>query len=350
MIVRPDRLHSVVSKMFRSVGVPKADSDLVSDHLIEADLRGMATHGVVRVPSYVRKILAGEVAAEPEISVVSGAPGLFVIEGQRGLGVVVARKAYDHLLPAAQTLGISVGFLKNVGHLGAVGLITQPAVDSGMAALCWQHTPPSMALPGMTRPVIGNNPMALGFPTGDDRPINIDLACSVVARGNIVMAESEGIPIPLGWAMDKYGQPTEDPAEAMRGALEPMGGYKGLALAMMVDLLAGVVTGASESAVPLDGTSSVARSASSGVGAVIIVINVAATQSSSTLYEGVDRWRRHLHEVGGERVRIPGQRGAEERAQQLGKGVVVRPYTFQSLLTLADEAGLHTELEDAVLG
>ena len=246
----------------------------VARALVAAEADGLKGHGLSRVPMYaaqakVRKIdgLAVPTVSQPR-------PGLIAVDAAHGFAFP-AIEAAEALLPdTARRQGLAAAAIRRSSHCGAAGLPVERLAQAGLVALMFANTPGAMAPWGGSKPVVGTNPVAFACPLPDRDPLVIDLSLSKVARGNIAMAKQRGEKIPEGWALDEHGRPTTDPDAALAGTMVPMGDAKGIALALMVELLAAGLTGsnfAAEASSYLD-----AAGPPPGTGQLIIVFDPGA--------------------------------------------------------------------------
>lgn len=211
--------------------------------LVAADADGQAAHGLSRVPSYALQARSGKVhgAAVPVLS--KPAPGIVRVDAGLGFAYPAIDLAIDALIPCARSQGIAAAAIHHSHHFGQVGAHAERLADAGLVALIFGNTPKAMAFHGGSRAMLGTNPLAFAAPTGDgSAALVIDLALSVAARGKIVAAQKAGKPIPEGWAVDANGRPTTDPTAALAGTLSPIGGAKGGALALLVEILGAALT------------------------------------------------------------------------------------------------------------
>ncbi|GGI27303.1 MULTISPECIES: Ldh family oxidoreductase [Bradyrhizobium] len=324
-------LEAWVATIFARAGLGEDDARLAARRLLLADITGVRTHGIARLPSYWRQLARRGLNPRPDIK--CGWHGtVLVIDADLGLGQIVGPKALALAMDALGPTRPFVPFLiRNAGHLGAVGSHLLDVAESGRVGFLSQVTQPVMAPGGATRPAIGNNPIAFAAPRPDGPPLLIDFAMSNVARGKIHVALRDGLPIPEGWAIDAEGRPTTDPTAALAGSILPAAGHKGLALAMIVEVLAGVLTGArpllSEGGAP------------GGVGAFGFVFDPAALIGKDAFDQNMQAWtQRYLAAVGGN-GRIPGERAAELRAQADQVGIAIERNLFEQLAELGREGG-----------
>jgi LDH2 family malate/lactate/ureidoglycolate dehydrogenase len=246
-----EALHDFAAGVLERAAVSPDDARLAADVLLAADLRGIDSHGVARLRGYYEALRAGEMNPTPEISVVRETLSTATVDGDRGLGLVVAPRANELAMEKALECGSGWVAVRNTNHFGIAGYYVLRALERDLIG--WAMTNSSALVTplfGVGR-MLGTNPLAIAFPGLEEPPIVIDLATSAVAFGKIEIARRRGEPIPLGWAIAADGSPTTDPMAVYEGgALLPvgstrdLGGHKGYALAMMVDVLSGVLSGA----------------------------------------------------------------------------------------------------------
>ena len=242
-IVEHEVLTEFVSELFEKAGMNSTDAAFHAQALVDTNLWGVDSHGVLRVPIYVKRMLAGSVNVRPQINRLRGSLGLEVLDGDDGPGFIVGRDAMLRAVELAEQFNIAaVGAIRS-NHFGATAIYTRLAAERGMVGIAMTNVVPNVVAPGGSRPVVGNNPLSIAVPTYGDFPFVLDISLSAVAGGKLLLASKRGEKIPLDWATDKEGRATDDPDEAFAGFLLPMGGYKGLGLAYAIDILCGVITG-----------------------------------------------------------------------------------------------------------
>ena len=227
------------------LGVPADDARKVAECLLEAELRGVDSHGLVRLPVYGKRIRAGVVKSRPAITVQRRYAAAALVDGDNGLGPVVGCRAMDEALELADTAGIGFVGVRGSNHFGAAAYYVKRAIRRGFIGCAISNAPPNMAAFGGRERFLGTNPMGVGIPAGREEPLIFDASSSVVARGKIIVAAHRGQSIPPGWAIDPQGRPTTNAREALAGAVLPFGGPKGSAISFIIDILSGVLTGAS---------------------------------------------------------------------------------------------------------
>lgn len=239
-----DNLNQVVIEVLVKVGVSDEDAAIILDTILFANRRGVATHGVGRLPLYVHKIAAGHFNPKNEIEVLADNAAYALLDAHNGFGQVVAYKATKMAIEKAKKYGIAVVGVRNSNNFGAAGYYGDMAAREGCAAMVYANAAPAIAPTGGNKTIFGTNPLCYAYP-GDENhdPILLDMATTIAARGKIRLAAKNGEKIPLDWAIGPDGQPTDDPNVALKGSLLPIGGYKGYGLSMFVDIFAGMLTG-----------------------------------------------------------------------------------------------------------
>ncbi len=237
-------LTRLAVRVLEARGIARGDAEEAARILVMGDLMGHSTHGVLRLESYGERLAGGAMDANARITVESVAPAIARIDGANALGPLVGLRALREAMARAATHGVGIAFARNSNHFGAIAPYCLMAADEGFASMIGSNASTTIAPTGGAEIRLGNNPLGFGVPRPGGRPVILDMAMSVVARGKIRAALQRGERIPGTWATDSAGNPTTDPKAALDGFLLPFGGYKGYGLALMVDLLAGVLSGA----------------------------------------------------------------------------------------------------------
>lgn len=238
-----EEAHAFVVDLFARLGLSAEDAGTCAGDLIQTNLWGIDSHGLLRVPVYAERLENGAVNKSPNMSRLGGRDAFEVWDGDGGFGYVVGHRATERAIELACSQGIGAVAVRNSNHFGAAGLYIKQATDAGMVALAMTNVIPNLVVPGGARPITGNNPLAFGAPTGSDFPMILDISMSSVAGGKLLLAQEKGEKIPFGWATDSEGHPTDDPFVGFKGFLLPLGGHKGFGLSLMIDILCGVLTG-----------------------------------------------------------------------------------------------------------
>lgn len=240
----PSKLESFAVAVLTRVGVPEDNARIVAGSLLAANLRGVDTHGITRLPIYVERVQAGLTDGRARGVVVTESETTAVVDGQNGLGQVVGTTAMRLAISKADRAGIAAVAVRNSTHYGTAAYYAMMALDHDMIGLSLTNSPSLMAPWGGKRPFFGTNPLAIAVPAGEEKPFVLDMATSVVARGAIILAAKKGEPIPPTWAMNAEGEPTTNAKEANEGgALLPLGGHKGFGLAMAIEILVATLAG-----------------------------------------------------------------------------------------------------------
>ena len=228
---------------FRS-GFSNEAADLISNSLLEADLRGLNTHGVLRIPMYLNRVKIGLINPKAEIKILLDEGNIAVIDACNGMGQPASFYAMKMAVKKAKTLIIAAVGVRNSNHFGTAAYYSKIAAENQMIGISMSNTEPLMPAPGGKKAVTGNNPISVAIPLRERPPIILDMATSTAAIGKILIAQKRGESIPVGWAVDKSGKDTMDPFEALNGGLIlPVGGAKGYGLSLVIDILAGILTG-----------------------------------------------------------------------------------------------------------
>lgn len=239
--VMPDRLAAFVDQVFYRAGLDRQAATYCAECLVQTNLWGIDSHGVLRLPIYVRRLRNGAINPHPALTMRRGAlPQVEVLDGDDGMGFVVGRAAMQRAMDLARQAGI--GAVRS-NHFGAAALYARLAADAGLIGIAMTNVTPNIVAPGGSRPITGNNPIAIAVPTFGSFPFVLDISLSNVAGGKLLLASKKGEKIPLDWATDRQGRPTDDPAAGFAGFLLPVGGHKGLGLSYVVDILCGVLIG-----------------------------------------------------------------------------------------------------------
>jgi len=324
-----------LARAFAGCGVEPADAALAAHVLVRTNARGVETHGVSRTLVYVQKLQSGELAPRPQVRFEERA-GVLHCHAGSGLGQVVATRTVAQAVERAASAGFVPVIVHEVGHLAALGMFALQAAEAGMIALVAQSTPPIMALPGASRAAIGNNPLAFASPVPGGPPLVFDIAASGVARGNVLAAAREKKPIPLGWAIDAEGKPTTDAQAALGGAMLPMAGHKGIGLAMMVQCLAGSLSGA----LPATLTGAAPGSAPARVGAFLLVANPELVAGRAAYEAHLAGWIEAYRQASGPEGRYPGERAARLEAERNRDGIPLPEAVVAELHTVGEKTGV----------
>ncbi|WP_433620855.1 Ldh family oxidoreductase [Nocardia sp. CA-120079] len=322
-------------------GVPAGDAQVLAETLVTAELWGHPSHGVLRLPWYLDRLRSGATrsAAAPQIAADLGA--VVVVDGRDGLGQVVAAHAVELGVDRAHRHGVSAVAVRNSGHFGTAAYFTRRAAERGCAAILMTNASPAMAPWGGREKRVGTNPWSIAAPGGPGGVVVMDIANTAVARGKIYHARERGESIPAGWAADADGVATTDPQRAVEGLILPMAGHKGYAIAFMMDILAGVLTGSSF------GTSVVGPyrpEGSSGVGHLLVCLDVAAIADPVEYHRRLDLLISQVKDTptapGVDEVLIPGEPEDRTAERLRAEGITIIDETWHALATIAAETAV----------
>ncbi len=241
--IRVSELRNFAQRLFATLGLPHRDAEIVADVLVRAEARGVVSHGVTRIPIYAERLRRGLVNPRPRFTIVQATGPVAVADGDNGPGPVLALRGMEEAIRRAQAHGVGIVGVRNSNHCGMLAYYVLRAVEAGMIGVALSNAPATLAPWGAIQPYLGTNPLAVGIPTGSEMPVVLDMAMSVVARGKIIRAAERGEEIPEGWALGPDGRPTRDPHQALAGVVLPFGGPKGSGLALIVEVLTGVLLG-----------------------------------------------------------------------------------------------------------
>ncbi len=243
MRVRPERLKEVARVILEGLGASPGEATLVSECLVRADMRGIETHGVHFLTLLANRVDHKMIQIPTNLRVLRDEGAIALIDGENGLGQVAAHKAMKMSIQKARQFGVGTVLVRNTNHIGILAFYSSLAAEEGTVGMVMSNSAPSMPPWGGAEPFFGTNPLSIAIPGGPEGPVILDMSSSVVARGKIRLAQRMKEAIPLGWALDETGRPTTDPNAALKGTLLPIGGPKGYGLALMIDVLAGLLSG-----------------------------------------------------------------------------------------------------------
>jgi LDH2 family malate/lactate/ureidoglycolate dehydrogenase len=338
---RPEKLFGFCCQVLERLDVPSNDAAEVAGCLIKAELRGVDSHGMVRLPVYSRRIQAGVVKPVPEMQVRSSGTAAALVDGDNGLGPVVGSRAMATALELAAKYGTGFVGACRSNHFGAAAYYVEKAIAQGCIGFAASNAPPNMAPFGGRERFLGTNPIAIGIPAGRKNPLIFDASTSVVARGKIIVAAHTKQPVPQGWAIDPQGRSTTDAREALAGAVLPFGGAKGSAISFIVDILCGVLTGAAY-AVHLNTLENLA--AVQNVGHVFAALRtdlfMSAKEFESRMDEILDLLKASPPAPGVDRVLAPGDVELASESRLRAAGIPLAAEIVEQLTSLGEELGV----------
>lgn len=236
------RLKRFVEEAVSAIGLSKENAKILAESLVVADLRGIKSHGVVRLTTYIKRVEAGVMDPKATGKFIKDEGATALLDAENGFGQIAGQRAMHLAIEKARKFGIGLVAVKNSNHFGIASFYSMMAASENMLGIALTNASPAMNPYGTISPLLGTNPISLAVPAEKEKQIVLDMSTSMVARGKIRFAALTGKPIPLGWATDAQGEPTTDAKEAIKGSLEPIGGVKGSGLSLMVDIFCGILT------------------------------------------------------------------------------------------------------------
>ena len=322
--VSADSLSRYACRILEGLGVPGDQAGIVAESLVDADLCGVASHGVNLLALYAARIRSGAMNVEARVDVVEDAGSTLLVDGGLGPGQVTGLFAMDEAVRRAQLHGTAAVSVRESTHLGALGYYTRRAAERGVFAMAFQNGPTLVPPYGGITPLFSTNPISYAVPAGEEAPIVFDIASTAVAGNKLILARKEGREIPAGWANDAQGRPTTDPEQASMSGLQWFGGHKGFGIALLVEVLSGVLTGCAfgRQESPNARTTGAERVAK---GYLFLALDVTRFLPLADFGARVDALIRDVHASapaeGFERTYVPGELEEMRRRQRLQDGI-----------------------------
>lgn len=347
ILVKDEHLTTFITALFESTGMTTEDSTFYAQSLVDTNLWGIDSHGVLRVPIYIKRLRSGSCNPRPKIKTVKQAITLEILYGDDGSGQIVGRVAMERAIELAKTYNVGmVGALRS-NHFGAAATFTRMAATEGMLGVAMTNVVQNVVAPGGSRPIIGNNPLSIAVPTYGDFPFVLDISFSSVSGGKLLLASKKGEKIPLDWGTDKNGRPTDDPDVAFKGFLLPAGGYKGLGLAYAVEILTGVLAGG----VFLDAMKGMYKYPDdpSLTSHMMMAINISAIMEPEEMEDRMTDFVQKIHASPmwdeDKEMLLPGEIEHRTALERKAQGIPIPSNLYQELLDIGDELGVNTKLE-----
>ncbi len=336
-------LKGYCQELMEKHGVDGECAATVADMLLDAELTGVATHGVSRLAIYLERVDKGLVSKRNDTRIVRESPSAAAIDAGNSLGAVGAKFAMETCVRKARETGCCFATVRNSNHFGAAAYYTRMAADADMIGFCCTNLTAKIAPHGAAEPFMGTDPISVAVPS-KSFPVVLDMTPSVVALGKLILAQKLGKDIPLGWALDRDGNPTTDPAAGRAGSLIPIGGPKGSGLALMVEALAGILSGAGTATHLHD---LYAFDAPQGVGHFLGAIDVSHFLDADVFRAGVGAMIREVKALkraeGVGEVLLPGERAARSAAKKAAEGIDVPEAVCAELNALGEPFGMKLE-------
>ncbi len=339
--IKAAELKEIAGSVLAVRGVAEDCAETSADVLVEADLRGHSSHGVLRLLKWAPGIDEGAIAKDNLMEVAGGWGSVILFKGNRTLGPVAAMSAMEACMQRAKHTGIAAACVTGASHIGMLGYYVEKVASYGAIGIAMCNTEPALAPPNCKDKILGTNPIAIGLPSSNGEHIIVDMATSVHARGKVVEAQEAGSEIPLGWAQGVDGEPTTNPGEALKGALLPFGGIKGYALCLAIDLICGGLSG---SAVGSKVAGSNDMSNPSTRGDFYMVIDPGSTVGSQACAEKADTLISEMKAArtkDGSKLLIPGEPERITRGERLAEGIPILQKTLDKLRYLASEGSIN---------
>ncbi len=346
--VFPDDLERFCAEVMLRHGLSPADARVSAAVLTTTETWGTHSHGTRQLRPLMKNVREGRIRAAARPALLREGPGWALFDAASAMPMVVATRAMEAAMAKAGTVGIGYAGVAHSSHFGAAGYYATMALRRNMMGISTCNVDPCMAVTGARTPVIGTNPLAFAVPAGQERPVFLDVATSVVAVTKVMIAKSLGRPVPEGWLLDQEGRPTTDASGyPERSVLQPLAGYKGYGLAVFVEILAGVLTGASM----LSGVKSwvVEGGGPADQGHAFIAVDVGAIMPFETFTARMDVMIREIKSApkaaGVERIYLPGEMEWERRDAALREGMRLPDFVLTNLLGVAEDTGIVPQLE-----
>jgi L-2-hydroxycarboxylate dehydrogenase (NAD+) len=339
--VAASSITAFIRDAMMAAGAPDADAAKIAELMLEADLAGADAHGVFRLPQYIRRIKAGGVNPKPNIIVEKSAPATAIVDGDNGMGHLVMQRAADTAFALAKETGVAWVGARRSNHAGAAGTYAAMALPHDMIGI-YSAVANANHMPawGAAESLLSTNPIAIAVPAGQEAPVVLDIATTVVSYGTVKAYKLQGKPMPEGWMVSATdGKPITDSARSADGLLMPIGGHKGAGLALVLGLLAGVLNGAAFGREVVDFNAD--DESACNTGHFIIALDVSRFIPLAAFKSEIDRQLRELKSSpvlpGFESIRLPGEQRQARRAERMTKGVPVFPEVIELLDKLAGE-------------
>ena len=346
-----EELKNFCKQAYMKAGVPEDEAEIVADLLVRSDLRGVETHGVTRLPIYIQRLQKRYVRAKCLITVVKEKGPTVFLDAHGSMGHVAAYRGMEKAIQKAEEHGIGWVSVKDSGHFGVAGLFPMMALKKDFIGYIVSNSAPMMAPWSGRERIIGNNPLSYAFPTDQYPPVVLDFSCSVVSSGKLILARKKGEKIPLGWAIDKNGLPTEDPYEGYEGggSLTPIAAHKGYGMVLAHEILTAVLTGGKwtrnikslyeEDETRIQGTCH-----------SFMALDPDCFFGRKEFKKNMDRYIKSIKESakakGAPEILMPGEPEYRTEAKFLKEGIPLAPNTVKELTTLGEPLGLQVRFRE----
>ena len=347
MRIAADNLIEIIQVLLQALGAEDQEARLVATVLVEADIRGIRTHGCAFVSLIAERCAHGLLNIPTKLKLITDEGAIAHFDGNNGLGQVAAAEAMQMCIKKARKHGVALALVRNTNHIGFLGYYTQMAATEGMIGVCATNAAASVAPWGGAEPFFGSNPLSIAAPVAGGAPIVLDMSASLVARGKIRRAQRLNEAIPLGWALDEKGSPTTDPVAAIKGTLLPIAGPKGSGLAFFIDLICGLLSGSKYGRELLTFHKPIGPT---GVGAMLMAVDIGRfmplAHFETLLKEYAATIRNSKKAPGVARIFLPGEIEADRANASKSKGIDVDSEIVEKINQLLSEKNLALRIED----
>ena len=346
--IKFEKLKDFCQQAYMKVGVPDNEAEIMARLLAQADLRGVETHGVMRLPIYITRVEKDYVRKRCEFNILRQRGATAWVTANGSMGHVVAYQAMQLALDLAHTHGVSWVAVKDSSHFGVAGMFPMMALEKDMIGYVCSNSAPMMAPYGGRERILGNNPLSYAFPTAENLPVVVDFSCSVVASGRLILMRKKGEKIPLGWAVDKNGVPTTDPYAGYEGggSLAPVGAHKGYGLTLAHEMLTALLAGGTWTR-NIKSLYEVDESGIQGTCHSFMVMDPECFIGREAFKQAMDRYilaiKNSGRAKGAAEILMPGEIEARSEAEYLRDGIPLAAAAAAELKALAQRLGLNLE-------
>jgi LDH2 family malate/lactate/ureidoglycolate dehydrogenase len=345
--IAADHLMEIITQLLQALGAGDKEARLVAKIMVEADLRGIRTHGCAFLPLIAERCAHGLLNIPTKTELITDEGAIAHIDGNNGLGQVAAIEGMQISIDKARNHGVAIALIRNTNHIGFLGYYTLMAAAEGMIGICATNAAASVAPWGGAEPFFGSNPLSIAAPVAGGAPVVLDMSSSVVARGKIRRALRLNENIPAGWAFDETGRPTTDPAEALKGTLLPIAGHKGSGLAFFIDLMCGLLSGSKYGRDLLTFHKPIGPT---GVGAMFMAVDIGRFMPLGRFETLVNEYataiRNSQKAVGVERIFVPGEIEADKADASKFQGIEVDSQIMEKINALLEQKDLALRIEE----
>ncbi len=341
MIIKPENEKKLIMDILISYGLNEKDAETTANIYTEADLKGFSSHGIGRFPQTIKGIECGNINLNPKIKILKESPAVGTVDGDMGLGYVVSEYCMNKAIEKSKNVGIGAISTINSNHFGIAGHYSEMAMKEGLIGIVITNTEPAMAPFGGVEKILGTNPIAIAF-KGKKYEYSLDMATSSIARGKILECLRKGTEIPPNCAVDKEGNPTTNPKDALEGSILPFGGPKGYALALAIETIAAI--GGSEMGKNIKGTATPEDRCTKGD--LFICINPEFFGDKDEFMEKVDNLFleiKNSKSPNGRTILIPGEIEKMNIVKRMKEGIPIDENLFNTLKEICDKKGIKIE-------